>query len=249
MITFEDLGLQKFAKNKQYQKYLNVLNRFVDKKSKEKNISHIFVGGSFINGNLNTFSDLDFYIVDSLNKVIIGKEEKDYIDGIKIDYIIVSRESILPEIKKENESFYRFFSTCFANSKIIWGNDDFDDVIELAKKSAKSKIKKFTKEEINNALNFLIAQKRESKILYEKNDIIGFHLRLNHLVHTCVEYYFKFQEIPKPPWKRISENIQDKEFFSLINNAVTEKDNLEKYVKICLMMDYCILKFTELQKK
>jgi hypothetical protein len=33
MITFKNLELQKFSNNKQYQQYLNTLNKFVEKKS------------------------------------------------------------------------------------------------------------------------------------------------------------------------------------------------------------------------
>jgi predicted nucleotidyltransferase len=228
MITLADLELKKFEKNKQYQKFIKVLNKFVKKKSKAKDISHIFIGGSFVKGALNNFSDLDFYIVNKSNQVFTNKEEKDSIDNVKIDYISIGRESVLPEIKKENKNFYRFFSTCLANTKKVYGDNSFDDIIKLAKKSAESEVLKLTKEEIANILNFLNAQKIESKILFKKNDIIGFHLRLSHLIHACVEYYFKIRQLPKPAWKKISKGIENKKFLFLLENALTEKDDLKK---------------------
>jgi hypothetical protein len=73
-------------------------------------------------------------------------------------------------------------------------------------------------------------------------------LRLNHLTHACIEYYFKVRQLTKPAWKRVSEIIENKEFLSLLKTALTEKNDLEKHKKICLMLDFCLAERNEIQK-
>ena len=238
MITLKDFDLEKYASDKQYQEYLKVLNKFVNNKSKEKNITHIFVGGSFVCGRLHKFSDLDCYVIDPGTEEMAEMHTK--VNKIKLDYLVLSKKVILQEIKKEKKGNFRLFSSGIAKLIKVYGDNSLDKIINQAKKIVKSKIPKLSIGTININIAFLKNQKTESKILYKRGDIIGFHLRMNHIIHCCVDYYFQINRLPRPAWKNISSEIRDKIFLDLAKKMLIEKDNMKKQKKLCDLIDYSI---------
>lgn len=238
MITFKGLELQKFEKNNQYKLYLKVLNKFVESKSKEKNVTHIFVGGSFVCGQLHKFSDLDCYVIEPRTKEVMEKHTK--LLGIKLDYLLLDKKIILQEIEKEKAGNFRLFSLAIAKCIKVYGDDSLDKVINFAKKVFESKIPKLSMGTINNNIDFLENQKRETEVLYKTDDTIGFHLRVNHVIHCCVDYYFKINLLLRPAWKNISSEIKDKKFLSLLKRVLIETDDTIKHKKLKKLIDYTV---------
>ncbi|MFC1615537.1 nucleotidyltransferase domain-containing protein [Patescibacteria group bacterium] len=238
MITLKDLSLEKFKSQKQYQNFIKALNTFVSKKSKLKNISHIFVGGSFVLGNLHKESDLDCYMIDKNVKGMI--EESQIINGVKVDYLVLNRSIINKEIEREKLGNFKLFSGSVAILKRVSGDNSFNKLIAKAKKISKLKPPKVPREEIITNIAFLTNQKQEIEWMRKNNDIVGFHLRTNHVISCCVGFYFQINRIPRPAWKKLSMGIQNKKLLNLIEKVLLERNDIKKHKALCDLIDYSI---------
>jgi len=237
-ITFKDLGLENNTSSSQYRKYLDILNKFV-KKNNSKNITHIFIGGSFTLGNLNKNSDIDVYVV----KTSIGNQitqKKTIINEVEVECFCLGKEFIKNKLKIEQKNPHRLYSHCFAKWKKIKGDNSLDRYIKLAKNITKSTIPVMKKIEKISSIDLLVNFKQEIKTFLDNNDIISFHLKSGQLIYFCVEKYFHINRIEKPEWKYLSASIQNKKFKQLLEKTTTQKDDKLKYIQICKLTNYII---------
>lgn len=237
-ITFKDLALEKYVANSQYIKYLDILNKFL-KKYNDKNITHIFLGGSFALGNLNKNSDMDVYIVKNniANQII---QKKMTIDKVEVEYFCLGKEFIKHRLEAELKSPHRLYSHCFTKWKKIKGDNSLDRYIKTAISITKSAVPAMDKVEKISSIYLLENYKQEIKNFLDNNDKISFHLKSGQLIYFCVEKYFHAHRIEKPDWKHLSESIQDQKFKQLLEKTVTQKADKSKYNQICKLANYII---------
>ncbi|MCE7735991.1 MAG: hypothetical protein GPJ54_14005 [Candidatus Heimdallarchaeota archaeon] len=236
MLTLDKLGLGRFIDNPQYNKYLDLLNAFVEQKSKEADVTHILVGGSFIRGQLEQGSDLDCYVLDTKMETLLEKGV--IMDGVKVDYLTMNEDVLRKHIENEQNGNFRLFSQGFMIVKCIFGDDSKNKYIEFAKNVAESEILIVPLETLLSNINFLNNQKTETLRMLNKGDTIGFLLRVSHVAQNCVFFWFDANQVLAVPWKKLSRSVEDKNLLSHVEDVLSTSNNNEKHKHLCKLIDY-----------
>ncbi|MFW6449860.1 MAG: nucleotidyltransferase family protein [Nanoarchaeota archaeon] len=235
-LKLSDLGLSAFEGDTLYLKFLNALNKFIEEYYVSP-VTNIILIGSLARGELKPDSDIDLILIDNNYNELL--EKKIDIGDTEINYVIGSEKAFRDEMQKEKHSNKRIITTGLYESKLLVG-DGLSDLLGEAQNVYKSTLPEIPYAEKNNAVHFLLSQKKELQRLLNENKTINFHLRLNHVIQDCVKNYFRAKKLFWPPWKRISEKIPDKDFKNILENVLTQTNNQQKLNNLNMLIDYIV---------
>lgn len=218
------------------EKYQMILNKFIEKYKKDKNVVGIFLTGSFVHSKPDKNSDLDVYILLKDSK--FRERGNTWISGVEIEYFINPIKQVESYFKEEKE---KHTAHMFANSMILYEKGDYLKV--LIKKAIKilfTKDKKMSKFQIENAKYHIDDMEKDLEDVYKKKDWFSFELISGHLFEELVNSFFKIKGIRQEKIKRLFVYLSslDKNFSKLLNSALLEKDYDKKYSAIKKLIRY-----------
>ncbi len=124
--------MEQFADNWLYQKYLTVLNKFLEENLPSIDHTHVFLTGSFLTGKLKETSDLDLDIIspNTTRQEVV----KVMIDGVEVEYATFSFKMIENWLDGNEYKEKKLLAKAVSNWRMIVGREFPQELVDKAKK-------------------------------------------------------------------------------------------------------------------
>jgi len=230
------------------EKWELVLNKFIEKNKKKKEIIGILVCGSYITGSPSSRSDIDIQIVydDNVNYRERGNE---IIDGFLIEYFAATKRQIFKHFEGDYQTRHRPCIHMFATGKILYDKKGYvKDIVKESKRWLNKKQKPVSKPFIEQNKYHLFDALDSLEELYEEDSLeFNFHYyaSLNKILNFYTAY-LKVDIIPTHKALKILisdkvrnryniQKIEDKKFVNMFVKALKltyKEDIMVNYRKL-----------------
>lgn len=236
------------------QKWEIALDKFLKSWKENKDVSGIFVCGSYITGNPTKNSDVDIHII--LKRGCEWRERGNKIvDGILVEYFANPPEKIIGYLEDDQKRRRKIEAHMLTTGKIIFDkNGEAKKLKEIAKKYLVKKFDKMPEFKIEISKYHLFDMADNLEEVYRRKTLDFTFVYSNFLKNVLVTYseflgyadipenkIFRFLTDKKDKAKYNVQDFPDKLFVSMFIEAMEEKNKnkmLERFNKLVKHVQY-----------